>query len=82
MGLFLIVFIPESGFITIIIILNIHIFSWYDKDMVRNDCILIEDQVYYPEIALPLSHPFHNAMKIGELGSVECESNLCNEFYV
>ena len=64
----------RSGFFTIIIILNIHIFSRYDKDMVRNDCSLIEDQVCYQQLTLPLLHSFHNTMKIGELGSVECGS--------
>ena len=39
-----------------------------------NDCSLNEDQVYYQQLALPLLHSFHNTMKIGELGSVECGS--------
>ena len=42
--------------------------------MVANDCSLNEDQVYYQQLALPLLHSFHNTMKIGELGSVECGS--------
>ena len=42
--------------------------------MVRNDCSLIEDQVCYQQLTLPLLHSFHNTMKIGELGSVECGS--------
>ena len=39
-----------------------------------NDCSLNEDQVYYQQLTLPLLHSFHNTMKIGELGSVECGS--------
>ena len=39
-----------------------------------NDRSLNEDQVYYQQLALPLLHSFHNTMKIGELGSVECGS--------
>ena len=42
--------------------------------MVANDCSLNEDQVYYQQLALPLLHSFHNTMKIGELGCVECGS--------
>ena len=72
-GLFLIVFIPEAVF-TLIIILNVNIFSRHDKNIVPRDCSPNEDQVYYQQLALPLLHSFHNTMKIGELGSVECGS--------
>ena len=65
--------IPEAVF-TLIIILNVNIFSRHDKNIVPRDCSPNEDQVYYQQLALPLLHSFHNTMKIGELGSVECGS--------
>ena len=69
-----IIICSRNAFFTLIIILSVHIFSRHDKNMVANDCSLNEDQVYYQQLALPLLHSFHNTMKIGELGSVECGS--------